>query len=87
MGLCGRGIKSMMRPTLLLFFLSLVLGIIIYTYILKSEVILKTEYFSREEEVVDERIVTMKKACLKYADKWTPEFFNFSKVDRFSLGC
>ena len=62
------------------------LAIIIYTHLLGSVVILKTEYFSREDEVVDERIVTMKKACLKYADKWTPEYNNFSKVDRFSLG-
>ena len=77
----------MMRPTLLLFFLTLVLAIIIYTHLLGSVVILKTEYFSREDEVVDERIVTMKKACLKYADKWTPEYIDFSKVDRFSLGC
>ena len=75
----------MMRLKLIQFLLLLLLGSLIIYTILRSVVILQTKYFARGDEL-DERIVTMKKACLKYADKWNPEYM-FSKVDRFSLGC
>ena len=71
----------------LLFFSTLVLAIIILTYNLRSVVNLETKYFSRADEV-DERILTMKKACLKYAEKHKlVTEHTFSRVDRFSIGC